>query len=378
MKRFMLLVFLCWCAGSLCAQERKQMTRFQGEPISRIEAGWGFVITLRQGTATSATVDIPARLEKQLVFDLDNGRLRLGFKGKVRIQKGEKFTADITCSELKGLNLSGVCSLTAEGDFSGEHMGIILSGASTASWDGEWSGSGRVNIELSGASQMEGGALHAGSLGVSLSANSIMRWVDTWTIGESVTAELSGASQMEGVSLNAGSLEISLSANSIMRWKNTWEIDGAIKAELGGVSQMEGVSLNAGSLGVSLSGNSIMRWDETWTIDKSVTAELSGASQMVGKIINAASINALVSGVSKLAFAGNAEHGTFEIMGASQCALPDFTMKKLSILASGGSSAEVNVTESLEGKMMGASKVNYQGAPETRVQVSGGASLRKK
>lgn len=294
MKRFMLLVFLCWCAGSLCAQERKQMTRFQGEPISRIEAGWGFVITLRQGTATSATVDIPARLEKQLVFDLDNGRLRLGFKGKVRIQKGEKFTADITCSELKGLNLSGVCSLTAEGDFSGEHMEMVLSGASTASWNGGWSGAGRVNIELSGASQMEGGALHAGSLEISLSGNSIVRWVDTWTIGESVTAEL------------------------------------------------------------------------------------SGASHMVGKIINAASINALVSGVSKLAFAGNAEHGTFEIMGASQCALPDFTMKKLSILASGGSSAEVNVTESLEGKVMGASKVNYQGAPETRVQVSGGASLRKK
>ena len=72
MKKISFVIFmLCLTITGAFAQEQISISRFQGQKITGIEAHGIFSITAKQGNATGVTVNIPARLEKQLVLKLD-------------------------------------------------------------------------------------------------------------------------------------------------------------------------------------------------------------------------------------------------------------------------------------------------------------------
>jgi len=91
-------------------------------------------------------------------FFLENwgGTVKVGFKGRIKKHsKNEKFTAEIVCSSLEEVLLSGACKLKGTGDFTAQTVKFDLSGAATAVWDGNFKVVKIGKIDLSGASQLQ-------------------------------------------------------------------------------------------------------------------------------------------------------------------------------------------------------------------------------
>ena len=80
-----------------------------------------FDITIRQGEDTGVTLSIPSHYEDNLVFENWGGTVKVGFKGRIKKHaKNEKFTAEIVCSSLEEVLLSGACKLKGTGDFTAQ------------------------------------------------------------------------------------------------------------------------------------------------------------------------------------------------------------------------------------------------------------------
>lgn len=150
---FALLLLLGVVAGAQ-AELQVKISRFQGQRITGVDVGGAFKVTIRQGAETGATLDIPARFEKELVFSLNSeGKLKIGFTGNINGKNGDIFAADIVCSSLEDLDITGACELTGEGDFNGRKLSVDLSGASKVRLNGSIDIEGKLDIDLSGASR---------------------------------------------------------------------------------------------------------------------------------------------------------------------------------------------------------------------------------
>ena len=113
-------------------------------------------ITIRQGEDTGVTLSIPSHYEDNLVFENWGGTVKVGFKGRIKKHsKNEKFTAEIVCSSLEEVLLSGACKLKGTGDFTAQTVKFDLNGAATAVWDGNFKVVKIGKIDLSGASQLQ-------------------------------------------------------------------------------------------------------------------------------------------------------------------------------------------------------------------------------
>ncbi len=163
MKKISFVIFmLCLTITGAFAQEQISISRFQGQKITGIEAHGIFSITAKQGTTTGVTVNIPARLEKQLVLKLDSdGKLHIYIDGKIttknkRNNDDDRFTAEITFTSLDNVELTGVCKLETIGDFMTAKLKVDLSGASKMLVGGDFLAKEKLNIELSGASNLKG------------------------------------------------------------------------------------------------------------------------------------------------------------------------------------------------------------------------------
>ena len=138
------------------AQEQVKISRFQGERIIGLDISGAFDITIRQGEDTGVTLSIPSYYEDNLVFENWGGTVKVGFKGRIKKHsKNEKFTAEIVCSSLEEVLLSGACRLKGAGDFMAQTVKFDLSGAATAVWDGKLKVVKIGKIDLSGASQLQ-------------------------------------------------------------------------------------------------------------------------------------------------------------------------------------------------------------------------------
>ena len=93
MKKISFIIFmLCLTITGAFAQEQISISRFQGQKITGIKAHGIFNITAKQGATTGVTVNIPARLEKQLVLKLDSdGKLQIYIEGKITRQLCKSF-----------------------------------------------------------------------------------------------------------------------------------------------------------------------------------------------------------------------------------------------------------------------------------------------
>ena len=149
MRKILFFLFVCWgTIGMGVAQEQVKISRFQGERVTGLDISGAFDITIRQGEDTGVTLSIPSHYEDNLVFENWGGTVKVGFKGRIKKHsKNEKFTAEIVCSSLEEVLLSGACKLKGTGD--------DLSGAATAVWDGNFKVVKIGKIDLSGASQLQ-------------------------------------------------------------------------------------------------------------------------------------------------------------------------------------------------------------------------------
>lgn len=133
-----------------------KISRFQGERVTGLDISGAFDITIRQGEDTGVTLSIPSHYEDNLVFENWGGTVKVGFKGRIKKHaKNEKFTAEIVCSSLEEVLLSGACKLKGTGDFTAQTVKFDLSGAATAVWDGNFKVVKIGKIDLSGASQLQ-------------------------------------------------------------------------------------------------------------------------------------------------------------------------------------------------------------------------------
>ena len=195
------------------ADEQVEISRFQGERITGIDASGAFEIKIRQGENTGVVLSVPSRFEDQLVVSLSGGKLKIGFKGRIKGKQGDRYTAEIICSSLEDIDLSGACYLNGEGDFSGRILSIDLSGAATAKIGGFMEVNGNVKVDLSGASQFTG-KISAPLMEVELSGASVFTVSGDAGSGK---LEVSGAAQAKMGDFTFGNLNASASGASYLK-----------------------------------------------------------------------------------------------------------------------------------------------------------------
>ena len=237
MKKILWIVLAgCLFTGALgCTEEwagEGQMTekKFEGQRITGIDASHAWEIILKQGEETGATIEFPARFEKNIVFSLEaDGTLRIGLKGKIPgHRKGEVFRAEVTCASLEDVKLSGACDLNVEGDFAGDELVFDLSGASNVDVAGNLTMREKVTLKVSGASKVKLAGVESSRFAMDASGASELVMAGKLEEG---SLTLSGASEidlsgvvMRKVSLDvSGASELSLNASELI----TGELSGA-------------------------------------------------------------------------------------------------------------------------------------------------------
>lgn len=157
MKKLSFVIFvLCLSIVGAFAQNQISVSRFQEQKITGIEAHGSFSIMAKQGATTGITVNIPPRLEKQLVLKLDSdGKLQIYIEGKIttknkRNNDDDHFTAEVTVTSLDNVELTGVRKLETIGDFTTAKLKVYLSGASKMLVGGDFLVKEKLDIKLSG------------------------------------------------------------------------------------------------------------------------------------------------------------------------------------------------------------------------------------
>lgn len=213
-------------------QEQVTISRFQGERITGLDFSLVFDITIRQGKNTGVTLSIPASYEKYLVFENYGGKIRVGFKDlgkRSEHKKYGKFTAEIVCSSLEEVELSGTCKLKGVGDFTAKTVEFDLSGSSKVFLnDLKVVKSGE--IELSGASQLQANVV-VPEIGIDISGAAKLTLTGKADRGES---ELSGASKANLENFVLKNLTLSTSGAS----KASVNVTESLIVEASGVSHI--------------------------------------------------------------------------------------------------------------------------------------------
>lgn len=106
----------------------------------------------------------------------------------------------------------------------------------------------------------------------------------------------------------------------------------------------------------------------------SVKIETSGSAQANVTSLTGRTLDLDASGASGCTVDGTADKSSIELSGSSQFR-GRFTSNQADVHASGASSAELNVKDSITGEASGASSIHYGGSPRTvNVQTSGVSS----
>jgi len=238
MKKIVFLFLLCCSTVAVSvAQEQTTLTRFEGQPITGIDASGAWQIEFVQGNATKAELTFPKRLEKQLEFTLHEGQLRLGFYGNVRAKSDDKFVARVICSSLTEVELSGACSLKGIGKFTGDKVEFDLTGAAKVEFTGELTVSREVKIDNSGATKLSA-VINTPDLDIELSGASVIT-----LSGESGSGkvDISGAAKANLEDMNirtltldaSGAAKLNLNVSELV----TGEASGAVKVNIKGNAQ---------------------------------------------------------------------------------------------------------------------------------------------
>ena len=110
---FPLLTAALFSTAAASAQtQMTRQTRFEGQNITGIAAGNHFDVEIYQ--SASASIEIPAELEKKLIFNIDgNGVVTLGLTGNCLSKKQDDLKAKIYLKNLKSLKASSNAEIKA-------------------------------------------------------------------------------------------------------------------------------------------------------------------------------------------------------------------------------------------------------------------------
>lgn len=172
MKITIFILLLLGITMGVKAENQITVSDFQGANIKGIRVSGAFHIKIQQGENTGAKLDIPARFKEQLIFVLrDNGVLEIGFKGTIQGKNDDRFIAEIECSSLEKINLSGACQLIGEGNFTASRLQVELSGATHTTIKGNLIVEDALDLGSSGSSEFTSN-IQASRLNIGLSGAS--------------------------------------------------------------------------------------------------------------------------------------------------------------------------------------------------------------
>ena len=130
--------------------------------FSEIAVAGAFHVAITVGPLASLRITAPADVLPHVVTTVEGGRLRIALDGSVR-DVGGPLEATVTLPALTGLELSGASHATVE-NVGGPRLRVIASGASHVTLHGRV---GQLDVELSGASSLDGASAHKLQLGAS-------------------------------------------------------------------------------------------------------------------------------------------------------------------------------------------------------------------
>ena len=147
------------------------------------------------------------------------------------------------------------------------------------------------------------------------------------------------------------------------------EISGASEGTVTGFK-------STAAFGLGVSGASSLKMNEIEVGD--IDAEVSGASRISGNI-TADDARLEVSGASSLVLSGSADDSDLSVSGASRADLSSLKLKNAAVVLSGAREATVNVEESLDVNVSGASTFYFIGNPTLGdTSVSGASTIKHK
>ena len=205
---FPLLTAALFSTAAASAQtQMTRQTRFEGQNITGIAAGNNFDVEIYQSDKTSASIEIPAELEKKLIFNIDgNGVVTLGLTGNFLSKKQDDLKAKIYLKNLKSLKASSNAEIKAMTPFTAASVVIDLSSSGKID-DLELTASERVVIDAKSSGEIDatittpllradGEIVHNGAQGV-FNLGSSAELTISGKVGE-VTVTTSSASGFHG------------------------------------------------------------------------------------------------------------------------------------------------------------------------------------
>ena len=126
---------------------------------------------------------------------------------------------------------------------------------------------------------------------------------------------------------------------------------------------------------ISSSGGGRINLDNGWNADE-LEVSLSGGGKVFGKV-QLGSLDLSMSGGSRSEIEGVAEYLSISSSGGSDHKHFALESRKCRADMSGGASAELNVSESLEVDGSGGTRVRYKGNPQLSLRLTGGSSVNK-
>jgi len=176
------------------------------ETFNKIEAGGAFDIVIVKGDNQSLVIKTDDNIMSKITTKVSGGELRISTKGN--INNATTMKVFITMKELKGIDLSGACSLVSESRFENDKMEIEMSGAANSelkisckNLDIEISGAATTNLsgyatelkaEVSGAGNLKAYDLELQTANIDCSGAATTKIFVT----KSLKAEASGASNV--------------------------------------------------------------------------------------------------------------------------------------------------------------------------------------
>ena len=153
---FPLLTAALFSTAAASAQtQMTRQTRFEGQNITGIAAGNNFDVEIYQSDKTSASIEIPAELEKKLIFNIDgNGVVTLGLTGNFLSKKQDDLKAKIYLKNLKSLKASSNAEIKAMNPFTAASVVIDLSSSGKID-DLELTASERVVIDAKSSGEID-------------------------------------------------------------------------------------------------------------------------------------------------------------------------------------------------------------------------------
>ena len=206
------IAYVICCITTCQAQANEiDITRFEGEKITGIEISHAFDITIKQGPSTGATVSIPSHIQEKLVFEMNGTILKIGFKDMKSNRTNDRYSANITCSTLERVSLSGTCNLIIEGTLNTSFLDLRLSGASNVTNNGRMTITGNFTTRVSGTSKLNLNMAVSSTARMSLSGSSDLTFIGS---AMSTFIESSGSSKIYNDEFLCKSVDIKASGAS--------------------------------------------------------------------------------------------------------------------------------------------------------------------